>query len=143
MTDYLDPTRESFEAFKKLDRETPLNMLNLIRLHDRAAYPTDHPLAQEGLSGRDAYAKYGELSGPIFRRVGGAIIWRGQYESMLIGPQDEIWDIMFIAQYPNAHAFLEMATDPEYQRVVVHRQAAVKTSRLIRTQAETSTDFFG
>ena len=40
---------------------------------------------------------------------------------------------MFIAHYPNAHAFLQMISDPRYKLAVIHRQAAVATSRLIRT----------
>ena len=69
---------------------------------------------------------------PRFRRVGGRILWRGAPECVLIGPSGEQWDIAFIAQYPNGGAFLEMVTDPAYQAVVYHRQAAVSDSRLIR-----------
>lgn len=43
-------------------------------------------------------------SGPVFRRVGGEIIWRGNPEDMLIGPNDEYWDLIFIARYPSAGA---------------------------------------
>ena len=50
----------------------------------------------------------------------------------MIGPRDEAWDIAFIARYPTGAAFLEMLRDPEYQQAVVHRQAAVSNSRLIR-----------
>jgi len=53
-------------------------------------------------------------------------------EAMVIGPADCHWDNAFIARYPNSGAFLEMVTDPEYRLAVVNRQAAVKTSRLIR-----------
>ena len=51
---------------------------------------------------------------------------------MVIGPEDEHWDAMFVARYPTASAFLEMVTDPDYRVAVVHRQSAVETSRLIR-----------
>ena len=51
---------------------------------------------------------------------------------MLIGPEDEKWDLCFIAEYPSAAAFVEMVKDPDYQKAVVHRQAAVVDSRLIR-----------
>ncbi|MFC6759102.1 DUF1330 domain-containing protein [Sulfitobacter porphyrae] len=60
----------------------------------------------------------------------------------LIGPQDENWDAMFIAAYPNAHAFLAMVSDPEYQRAVIHRQAAVRSSRLIRSTPLATRDGF-
>lgn len=132
MSAFLDPTRAQFEAFKGLDRTAPLNMLNLVRLHDLANYPGDHPCARDGLSGAEAYANYGRESGPVLEKVGGTIQWRGQFDVTLIGPEGEAWDIMFIAAYPSANAFLAMVTDPTYQKAVVHRQAAVATSRLIR-----------
>ena len=50
---------------------------------------------------------------------------------------------MFIAHYPTAGAFLAMVTDPEYQKTVVHRQAAVMNSRLIRTKPLAVEDTFG
>jgi uncharacterized protein (DUF1330 family) len=128
MDGHIDPERAAFEAFKALPRDTPVHMLNLIRLHARAAY-TDGRQA----SGAQAYAAYGEHSGPIFRRVGGSIIWRGAPELTVTGPGEETWGIAFIAAYPSAGAFLEMVTDAGYQSdAVPHRRAAVRDSRLIR-----------
>ncbi|WP_299321457.1 DUF1330 domain-containing protein [Parasphingopyxis sp.] len=134
MTDesYVDPSRTNFEAFKALDRDQPVAMLNLVRFREKATYPEDHPLAGAALSGAEAYANYGRDSGPIFERVGGTVLWSGEPQSIVIGPEDERWDTAFVALYPNAGAFLEMVTDPDYRVAVVHRQAAVATSRLIR-----------
>lgn len=132
MTGYIDPERDQFEAFKALDRDQPIEMLNLVRLRERAAYPDDHALAGENLTGAEAYARYGAESGPVFKGLGGRIVWRGRFQTVLIGPADERWDHVFVARYPTAHAFLQMVTDPDYRRAVVHRQAAVETSRLIR-----------
>lgn len=142
MTSFVDPDRSQFEAFKGLDRDVALHMLNLVKFNDLANYPGDHTLARDGLSGADAYALYGEETAPILASVGGSIAWRGAFDLTFIGPAEETWDAMFIAQYPNAHAFLEMVTQPAYQQAVVHRQAAVKTSRLIRTQQLPITDQF-
>jgi uncharacterized protein (DUF1330 family) len=134
MTDdiYIDPTRESFDAFKALPRDTPINMLNLLRFRDKAVYPEGHSHAGRGLTGAEAYAEYGQTSGPIFERVGGSVIWRATMEAMVTGPTDKNWELAFIAAYPHAGAFLEMITDPDYKLAVIHRQAAVLTSRLIR-----------
>jgi len=128
---FVDPERHQFDAFKALPRDREVHMLNLVRFRAKAAYPEDHP--QSGISGRAAYALYGQQSAPVFQRVGGSITWRGTFQTMLIGPASEVWDAMFIARYPTAAAFLEMVTDQDYQRAVIHRQAAVETSRLIRT----------
>jgi uncharacterized protein (DUF1330 family) len=133
MTDaYIDPSREAFDLFKSLPRDVPINMLNLLKFNEWAQYPADHPSAVHGWSGTHAYQEYGKTSGPIFQRVGGSIVWRGEMEAMVIGPADQHWDMTFIARYPDSAAFLEMVTDPEYRKAVVNRQAAVKTSRLIR-----------
>jgi uncharacterized protein (DUF1330 family) len=142
MTQYVDPDRAQFDAFKGLDRDTHLHMLNLVRLRDVAAYPAGHALASAGLTGAAAYKNYGVESGPVLADVGGSIAWRGQFETTLIGPAHEAWDIMFIAHYPKAHAFLQMISDPRYKLAVVHRQAAVTTSRLIRTGTLPLTDEF-
>ena len=144
MTDaHIDPERAQFEAFKALPRDEPIEMLNLVAFKDAAEYPEDHPLHGKGLTGAQAYANYGKESGPVFARVGGGIVWRGDMKCMLIGPEAETWDACFVARYPNAAAFLEMVTDPAYRQTVVHRQAAVRTSRLIRCRPQDSGASFG
>ena len=133
MTDsHIDPTRAQFEVFKALPRDQPIDMLNLVRFRDRAVYPPGHANAAGNLTGAEAYRLYGEESAPVLARVGGSLYWRGGFETVLIGPETEHWDAVFIAHYPDAGAFLAMVTDPDYQRAVIHRQAAVDTSRLIR-----------
>jgi len=127
MSDYIDPKREQFAAMMKMADDGPIHMLNLIRLNESAKYEDGRKA-----TGAEAYRTYGKESGPIFARVGGEIIWSGQPKLMLIGPEDVRWDIAFIAAYPSTAAFGEMIKDEAYQKVVHHRQAAVKDSRLIR-----------
>lgn len=127
MPKYIDPDPQHFALLKELPLDQPVNMLNLVRLRENAAYEDGH-----AATGAEAYAEYGRLSGPIFHRSGGEIIWSGQFEHTIIGPVDEKWDVAFIAEYPTGQAFLDMVYDPEYRAIVHHRTAAVETSRLIR-----------
>jgi uncharacterized protein (DUF1330 family) len=129
---YIDPSPANFQAFKDLPRDTPIHMLNLLLYRDFAQYPENHEHAGKGWSGRRAYEEYGATSGPIFRLVGGSIVWRGRFETMVTGPQVREWHHGFVAQYPNAGAFFAMLKDPEYQKAVVNRTAALADSRLIR-----------
>ena len=129
---YIDPSPENFAAFKDLPRDTPIHMLNLLRYRETAEYPEGHEHAGKGWSGRRAYQEYGRASGPIFQRVGGSIVWRGAFQTMVTGPTDKQWHDGFIAQYPDAGAFFEMIKDPDYQLAVVNRTAALVDSRLIR-----------
>jgi uncharacterized protein (DUF1330 family) len=128
----IDPTRAQFDAFKALPRDTPIHMLNLIRLKPLAAYPVDHPNHGQGMTGLEAYRAYGRTSAELFARVGGRQLWVGRPEAVVTGPPDEHWDLAFIAAYPGAGAFLAMITDPDYREHVKHRTAAVADSRLIR-----------
>jgi uncharacterized protein (DUF1330 family) len=128
---HVDPTRERFGAFKNLPQGEPVHMLNLVRLRDKAVYPDGRDA-----TGRAAYQAYSRESGPVFRRLGGRQLWIGRPDVTLIGPEDERWDIAFIAEYPSGAAFIEMVRDPVYREAVKHRQAAVADSRLIRISRE-------
>jgi len=102
-------------------------MLNMIRLRKKAKYED-----KREATGAEAYADYARESEPFFKGVGGRIAWSAKPELILIGPDDERWDMIFAAEYPSSDAFANMVKNPGYQAIVFHRQAAVKTSRLIR-----------
>ena len=61
MTGFVDPTKETFAAFRANDRAGPIHMLNLVRLRERAAYPDGR-----AATGAEAYAAYGRESEPVF-----------------------------------------------------------------------------
>jgi uncharacterized protein (DUF1330 family) len=142
-TGSIDPTRPQFDAFKGLPRDTPIHMLNLVRLKAMADYPKGHPNHGLGMTGLEAYRAYGRASAEVFARVGGRQVWVGRPEGVLTGPADERWDLAFIAAYPNAASFLAMVTDPGYREHVKHRQAAVEDSRLIRMAPTLPGEGFG
>ncbi len=127
MSTYVGVNRDDWKAFRAIEREGPIQMLNLVQFRERAEYDDGREA-----TGAEAYAAYGRESAAVFERVGGRIIWRGEMEAMLIGPSGKMWDACFIAEYPSVDAFVEMQRDPVYQAAVPHRQAGVADSRLIR-----------
>ena len=124
---YVGFERAIYKSFKDIKDSRPLHMLNLVELKEKAIYPDGRIL-----TGVEAYKRYGKESEPVFKRLGGSIVWRGDMLIGLIGPADEKWDICFIAEYPTVESFVLMQRDETYQKAVVHRQIAVKSSRLIR-----------
>jgi len=136
--DHVDPTREQMAAFRAIERPGPIHMLNLVRLREKAAYEDGREA-----TGEEAYRAYARESGAVFRRVGGKQFWLGKFELTVIGPPDERWDKVFIAEYPSGDAFVEMLRDPAYREAVKHRQAAVLDSRLIRIEPTTPGVVFG
>ena len=125
--EYVGFDRETFKSFKNIDDNRPLHMLNLVQLKKEAIYPDGNIT-----TGFDAYMAYGKESEPVFKKLGGSIIWRGDMLTGLIGPVDEKWDICFIAEYPSVESFISMQYNETYRKAVKHRQIAVKNSRLIR-----------
>ena len=130
--EYVEPWPTHFAGLMELPDDYPIDLLNLLLYREKALYPPGHPQANAGLSGAEAFRIYGEKSFPAFAEVGGQILWSGRMEGMLIGPMGEDWSMAFVARYPSATAFLKSITHPDYKEAVIHRQAALKTSRLIR-----------
>ncbi len=138
MSDLINPSKEQFAAFQALPDEGPIHMLNLVRLRALAVY-------EDGRSatGVEAYKSYARESGPVFERLGGRQHWIGRFDCTLIGPEEERWDLVFIAEDPNPAAFAAMIRDPVYREAVKHRTAAVEESRLIRLKPLTGGKGFG
>lgn len=129
---YIDPSRENFEVFKSLPRDTPIHMLNLIKFRDEAAYPEGHPNHGKGLTGAQAYAIYREAFRALVKDSGAAMVWEAPLECVVTGPPGE-WDEAFVMGYPDAKSFFAMVKDEAYARdALPHRTAAVLDSRLIR-----------
>lgn len=130
---YVDPSPEHWAVFKALPRDTPVHMLNFIRLKEHADYPADHPCAALGWSGARAYDEYIARLKPFLAPLGAAMVWEGAFECMVTGPETFEWDKVFIMGYPSSAAFFAMITAPEYKAdIVPHRSAAVLDSRLVR-----------
>lgn len=128
----VDPERETWERFKALPRDRPIQMLNMIKLRPLAEYPPHHPDHGKGMTGRQAYDAYGREGAAIFQRIGGRQVWSASPEMTVIGPKGEDWDLIFVVEYPSADAFMSMIFDPEYREHIRLRTAAVADSRLIR-----------
>ena len=137
-TTLVNPDRETIRALKELPMDYPVDMLNLIRLRDHAAYEDGRQA-----TGAEAYRAYSKESMPFFQGVGGQIVWSGSPEFMLVGPQGEHWDLAFVARYPTGQAFFDMLYDKGYQAVTYHRTAAVAETRLVRMALKDASGGFG
>ena len=81
---YTSFSGDEFSAFREIQDTRPLNMLNLVKVYKEVEYPDG-----EMISGLEAYKRYGRLSFPVFEKLGGKIIWRGEMLFSLIGPSEE------------------------------------------------------
>ncbi len=132
---YVEPNPRRLQAFLEAGGDAePIVMINLLRYRERASYPEG--FAAEPCSGREAYQRYGAVAVQRIASVGGRMLWMGQVQTTVIGPDAEQWDDALLIEYPSRKAFLEMVSQPEYQAVVPHRTAALEDSRLIATRTQ-------
>ena len=122
----LEPTLEQLTALQASPDQGPVVMLNLLRFRDQATGID----AAEGITGEEAYARYGTEVTRFLERAGGRVLLALTPQESVIGPQGE-WDLVLAVQYPSRAAFLGMIADPEYLPVHGHRAAGVADSRLI------------
>lgn len=133
MTAFIEPSPDQIQAFAASTVDGPIVMLNLLSFRERAAYPEGS--GHSSCTGREAYKRYAAAVMPMLQAVGGHPVWQGRVDQTLIGP-DESWDAMLLVQYPSRQKFLEMAMNPDYFPVAVHRKAALRDSRLVAMRAD-------
>jgi uncharacterized protein (DUF1330 family) len=123
----VEPTMEQLSALQASPDEGPVVMLNLLRFRDQAIGID----AAEGLTGAEAYARYGTEVTRFLTRAGGRVLLALAPQESVIGPAAGDWDLVLAVQYPSRSAFLGMIADPEYLAVHGHRAAGVADSRLV------------
>ncbi len=121
------PTESQLQHLQSMPADEPVVMLNLLRFKEQAGDP------DAGLSGREAYERYGVEAAPYLAKVGGRMLTAAEARHVVIGPEGE-WDMALLVEYPSAQRFLEMASDPGYLEAHAHRDAALADSRLIATR---------
>ena len=110
------------------DLDEPVVMLNLLKYRDQAE--SGHGV--DGLTGRQAYTKYGQSFAELEPRFGGSVMWMGRGKHTVIGG-DEEWDIIILVTYPTRRQFIEMFNDPDYQAIAPIRAAALADSRIVES----------
>lgn len=108
----------------------PIFMVNLLKFRDRAAYEDGRT---SDLSGREAYAIYGEAVSKILPTFGGQVVFAGDVTFLALGQVKELWDEVAIAMYPERGAMVRMSISPEWQAASVHRTAGLKGQLNIET----------
>ncbi|MBU0992668.1 MAG: DUF1330 domain-containing protein [Proteobacteria bacterium] len=117
------------DAFSNIPKGLPVVMLNLLKFREQALYPD----GSADCTGRKAYERYSKEALVHLGIIGGKPIFMGKACAELIAPPEEHWDEVLLVRYPSIEKFMEMVTNPDYQKSAVHRTAALEDSRLVAT----------
>ncbi|KXI27020.1 DUF1330 domain-containing protein [Paraglaciecola hydrolytica] len=138
-TSYLNPTDESAKQLFSKSMRGEVIMLNLLRFKEIADYSQFSDIAPKTpITGKEAYQIYINQTLPFLEKSGGKIMLLGKSEHFFIGPMEEKWDLVMIIKQKSLDSFLSFASDPQYQVVLGHREAAIVDSRLLPIEAISS-----
>jgi uncharacterized protein (DUF1330 family) len=130
----INPDESQLRTLLSSGEVGPLQFVNLLAYRPRARYPRQHELASAGLSGAEAYGRYGAIALDHVVRRGGTLALYGDVLHVLIG-RSVAWDQMAIMQYPSIEAFVDMIRDPGYQAGLVHRDAGLAETTILVTRS--------
>ncbi len=121
------PKPEQLKALLEGPPGTPIVMVNLLRFKERADAP------DEGVSGVEAYNRYGSAMRKIVEANGGRFLFAGRVDSMVIADEDPGYHMVALVEYPSRAKFVEIATSAEVAGIGVHRAAGLESQWLIAT----------
>jgi uncharacterized protein (DUF1330 family) len=107
----------------------PVTAVNLFKLREVAAYPPG--LARPAASGLEAMLAYAAVSAERLAAVGGRFLSQGLVVGSLWGDDEVGWDLVVVADYPDAGAVRALLEDPQYRDAFEHRRAAVDRQRVV------------
>ncbi len=126
----INPDEMQLRALLGGGQDGPLQFVNLLAYHAVAAYPEGHELAGAGLSGPEAYGRYGAVALDHVTRRGGALTLYSDVVHVLVG-RAGAWDQVAVMRYQHVDAFVDMLRDPDYQAALVHRDAGLAETTIL------------
>ncbi len=120
------PTPDQIQKLVAGPQDRPVVMINLLRFKSHADGP------EEGMSGEEAYRRYGIKMREFVESKGGRFIWIGRIDSQVIGEGGDGFHAAGLVEYPSRKAFLEIASDPYVQEEIgASRSAGLESQWLL------------
>jgi uncharacterized protein (DUF1330 family) len=131
---YIRSTEESWKhCYETFKGQGKIVMLNLLKYKPMAVY-TGIAVSniQKDKTGKETYQYYLKQVEKIFENTKvGNILYYGESQDFLIGPQDEKWDAVILVEYDSIEVFVNFVESEAYQKITGHRKASLEDSRLL------------
>ena len=122
---HTEANEAAIEAMRALDPNESIIMLNLLKFRDKAL----DGFGVDGMSGGEAFRRYGELNDEEDVKFGSDPIWVGLAKNTIIG--DEDWDLAILVRYPTRQHFIDKLDNAKYREIAKVRHAALLDSRAV------------
>ena len=122
---HIEANDAAIDAMRALDPTESIVMLNLLKFRDIAL----DGFGVDGMTGGQAFRRYGELNDEEDVKFGSEPIWMGLAKNTVIG--DEDWDLAILVRYPTRRHFIDKLDNAKYREIAKVRHAALLDSRLV------------
>ena len=119
----VSPTKEQMAQLMTYPKDTPIVMTNIIKFKSITENGNE--------TGQEAYMRYFKNVQPFVAKAEATLIWKGTVSTTVIGDSQNAPDMIFLVEYPTVHHFLNMVSNPEYQKITVDRIMALEYGGLI------------
>ena len=116
-------TQQQIAELMEYPKNTPIVMTNIIKFKSVTENGNE--------TGQEAYMRYYKNVQPFIATAEAKLIWKGTVASTVIGDSNDQPDMILIVEYPSVDHFLQMAMNPEYQKIAVDRTMALEYGGLI------------
>ncbi|WP_339926280.1 DUF1330 domain-containing protein [uncultured Cyclobacterium sp.] len=133
MGKYLEPTTETgIRFYKNFNDKGKVVMMNLLKFKAVADYTNLEVLkTSDPISGAQAYQRYMDKTLPHLEKAGSRILFYGECNNFIIGPEAEKWGAILLVEHQSASAFISFSQKKEFLKYAGHRTAALEDSRLL------------
>ena len=122
--------KQCYDTFKGQGKIVMLNLLKYKPMADYTGIAISN--IQKDKTGKETYQYYKKQVEKIFEKTKvGSILYYGESQDFLIGPQDEKWDAIILVEYASVDVFVDFVKSEAYQKVTGHRKASLEDSRLL------------
>ncbi|MGB3151979.1 MAG: DUF1330 domain-containing protein [Maribacter sp.] len=133
MDRYIDATEKAVNEFY-LDfiKKGNIVMLNLLKYKPKADYGNLEPInSQKEITGKEAYELYIDTIKEELVENKSHIIFKGECNNFLIGPESEKWDELLLVEHQSVRSFREFSQSTAYLNNVLYRTAGLEDSRVL------------
>lgn len=125
----LDPIEARYNAMRNRDPHHPIVILNFHKFREQSAYAAGHPQFRKGLSGHQAYMRYGRKAVRIILGRGNRPVFVGGYLMTLVGnngePGPDLYDEITLMQYRSGPEFAACFELRAMEGAAGHRRAGL------------------
>ena len=119
----VSPTKEQIAQLMSYPQDIPVVMTNIIKFKSITHNGNE--------TGQEAYMRYFKNVQPLVAKAEAKVIWKGTAAMTVIGDSNDTPHMIFLVEYPTVQHFLNMITNPEYQKISVDRSMALEYGGLI------------